>query len=93
MIFRVTILLLAVVITAPDAVARQGEESSDGAAMSKIVFETDRDGDHEIYVMNADGSNQVNLTNNPALDAAPVWSPDGSKNELFRRSWISDVVA
>lgn len=79
MIFRVTILLFSVVITVPDVVARQGEASSDWAARSKITFETDRDGDHEIYVMNADGSNQVNLTNNPALDAAPVWSPDGSK--------------
>jgi Tol biopolymer transport system component len=38
-----------------------------------------RDGNAEIYTMNADGSNQVNLTRNPAIDATPVWSPDGSK--------------
>lgn len=43
-----------------------------------IVFDSDRDGNHEIYSMNPDGSNQVNLTNNPADDADPVWSPDGS---------------
>ena len=78
-IFRTTIFLLSVVIAGPDAVARQGGESLDRTSMPRIVFETDRDGDHEIYVMNADGSNQVNLTNNPALDAAPVWSPDGSR--------------
>jgi Tol biopolymer transport system component len=29
--------------------------------------------------MEADGSNQVNLTNNPAIDMQPVWSPDGSR--------------
>ena len=33
----------------------------------------------EIYVMEADGSNQTNLTNNPAVDNFPAWSPDGSK--------------
>ncbi|MHC4711173.1 MAG: TolB family protein [Planctomycetota bacterium] len=29
--------------------------------------------------MNADGSAQVNLTNHPAYDSRPTWSPDGSK--------------
>ena len=29
--------------------------------------------------MKADGSEQVNLTNNPAGDTNPVWSPDGSQ--------------
>jgi Tol biopolymer transport system component len=29
----------------------------------------------EIYVMNADGSEQTNLTNNPAYDGYPSWSP------------------
>jgi dipeptidyl aminopeptidase/acylaminoacyl peptidase len=42
----------------------------------KIAFQ--RGG--EIYVMNADGSNQTRLTNNPAsFDAYPAWSPDGKK--------------
>ena len=31
----------------------------------------------DIFVMNADGSRQRNLTQHPALDAAPTWSPDG----------------
>jgi len=38
-----------------------------------------RDGNAEIYTMNADGSNQMNLTRNTAIDATPVWSPDASK--------------
>ena len=44
-----------------------------------IVFESDRDGDWEIYLMNPDGTNQVNLTDNPdADDRYPVPSRDGS---------------
>ena len=42
---------------------------------SKIAFGSNRDGNDEIYVMNADGSGQVNLTNSPAFDYAPVWRP------------------
>ncbi len=46
---------------------------------ARIVFPSARDGNEEIYVMDADGSNQIRLTNNPALDDSPVWSPDGRK--------------
>jgi hypothetical protein len=35
--------------------------------------------DGDIYVMNADGSSQTNLTDHPALDGHPCWSPDSSK--------------
>ena len=45
------------------------------AGNGKIVFVRS----DEIYVMDADGSNPTNLTNNPALDDAPKWSPDGTK--------------
>lgn len=44
-----------------------------------IAFESDRDGNREIYSMDPDGSNPVNLTNNPADDFDPVWSPEGAK--------------
>jgi Tol biopolymer transport system component len=49
------------------------------AAGSKIAFSSDRDGNSEIYVMNADGSSQQNLTNHPASDSGAAWSPDGTK--------------
>ena len=42
----------------------------------KIAFVSDRDGDPEIYVMDIDGSNQIPLTNNGALDAEPRVSAD-----------------
>jgi Tol biopolymer transport system component len=45
----------------------------------KIVFQTNRDGNAEIYTMTADGTNRVNLTRNPAEDVAPRWSPDGGR--------------
>src|SRR5437773_3962774 len=35
-------------------------------------------GTDEIYVMNADGTNQTRLTTNPAADIEPDWSPDGT---------------
>ncbi|MDP8886983.1 MAG: hypothetical protein M3M91_04240, partial [Thermoproteota archaeon] len=44
----------------------------------KIAFYSERDGNQEIYIMNADGSNQTRLTNSPAWDSLPSWSPDGS---------------
>ena len=43
----------------------------------KIAFMSERDGNAEIYVMNADGSGQTRLTNNPGFDADPTFSPDG----------------
>ncbi len=46
---------------------------------SRIVFTSARDGNLEIYVMDADGRNQKNLTNSPANDSQPDWSPDGTK--------------
>jgi len=45
----------------------------------KIAFESTRDGNDEIYVMNADGTGQTRLTNNAAHDFRPSWSPNGSK--------------
>jgi dipeptidyl aminopeptidase/acylaminoacyl peptidase len=33
----------------------------------------------DIWVMNADGSGQVNITDDDAFEAGPTWSPDGSK--------------
>ena len=43
----------------------------------RVLFVSARDGNHEIYVANADGSNVVNLTHSNGYDSQPAWSPDG----------------
>ena len=44
---------------------------------STILFVSDRDGDPDIYVMDADGRNVRQLTNEPGYDGGPFFSPDG----------------
>jgi hypothetical protein len=57
-----------------------------------IAFTSNRDGNNEIYVMNADGSGVRRLTNNPADDSYPSWSPPGealSNDPWFGPPWCS----
>src|SRR5512140_439702 len=53
--------------------------SSAGNAQKKIAFTSIRDGNQEIYVMAVDGSRPTRLTDNPADDFGPAWSPDGKQ--------------
>jgi Tol biopolymer transport system component/beta-lactamase regulating signal transducer with metallopeptidase domain len=46
---------------------------------AQIAFHSNRDGNNEIYVMDADGKNQRNITNNPAGDWGAAWSPGGQR--------------
>ena len=48
----------------------------------KIAFISNRDGNQEIYVMNADGTNPTRLTFTSANELAACWSPDGAKIAL-----------
>ena len=46
-----------------------------GGGAGKLAFTSERNGISEIYMVNADGSNMLRLTNNDARDYSPVWSP------------------
>ena len=48
-------------------------------AQARIAFASSRDGNYEIYVMDADGANLQRLTDNPHADSSPSWSPDGKQ--------------
>ena len=48
-------------------------------ANGKILFQSSRDGNAEIYSMNPNGSDIKNLTMNPAADRSARWSPSTSR--------------
>ncbi len=56
-----------------------GRRIAVAADNGKIAFGSERDGNHEVYVMNPDGTGETNLTNNSAIDMTPEWSPDGTR--------------
>jgi hypothetical protein len=56
---------------------------------TKIAFSSNRDGNYEIYVMNADGSNQTRLTYYNGVDFSPEWSPDGTKIAFTRGPFLA----
>jgi Tol biopolymer transport system component len=66
---------------------------------SKIAFVSDRDGNNEIYRMNADGTDQRRLTTNAGDDGSPAWSPDGnriafysSRDGFFKEVFVMDAA-
>ncbi len=76
-IFSRTIADYADIVINYEYLIAQGEVPPE--ITDKIVFVSYRDGNTEIYIMNSDGSNQQNLTNNPARDGYPTWSQDYKK--------------
>jgi TolB protein len=67
---------------------------------TRIAFKSTRvNGQYDVFVMNADGTNVTRLTDHPAQDHDPVWMPDGqsviisstreSREDLYR-VWLAD---
>ena len=50
-----------------------------GSHPGTIAFTSTRDGNAEVYLMRADGSDVHDLTRNLAQDGQPAWSPDGKR--------------
>jgi Tol biopolymer transport system component len=46
---------------------------------SELAFQSDQDGDYDIYSMDINGSQITALTHNSGFDSSPAWSPDGSQ--------------
>ena len=68
---RCLLLLPLALMVASDSTA-QGFEP-------RIVFASNRDGDWDIYSMDVNGDNLVQLTDHPASDKYPACSPDGRR--------------
>lgn len=51
---------------------------------AKIAFTSDRDGDPEIFIMNADGSGVTQFTTNTLDDFDPFWLPNGIEIAFVR---------
>ena len=56
-----------------------GIDTSPSSLGTRIAFASTRDGNSEIYVMNADGTAQTRVTNDSASDATPAGSPGGHR--------------
>src|SRR5437667_141023 len=54
-------------------------QSGGATAQGKIAFTSNRGGNVEIYVMNADGTGVTRLTDSVGPDEVPAWSPDGTQ--------------
>jgi WD40-like Beta Propeller Repeat len=74
----------------PDQAARQLRDEVGGKAKGVIVWSSSRTGNHDLFVMNTDGSHIRQITRGDAVDWFPRFSPSGSRI-LFTRSkngWV-----
>src|SRR5690349_5840567 len=64
-----------ILVSAGTASTQQGRAAGD----NMLAFVSERDGNSEIYVINADGTGLLRLTNDAGRDVDPAWSPDGKR--------------
>lgn len=73
-----------------NAAAKAAQEAIGARAKGKIVWSSALRGNHDLYVMNTDGSGAKPITEGDTVDWFPRFSPDGTKI-LFTRSkkgWV-----
>ncbi len=79
-VFQWTAVLLAALSAAKAWASEDSLLEELGSFPYRIVYETYRQSNWELFLVNADGSNPVNLTKTPDVDELyPHASPDGSK--------------
>jgi dipeptidyl aminopeptidase/acylaminoacyl peptidase len=87
---------LAAVATPVQAAVQEQATTPPLGGDGLIAFVSDRDGNGEIYVMNADGSDQRRLTHFRDFDGVPTWSPDGRQlayyTHLSHSRWIIQTM-
>ena len=82
-VFALGVLAMSFDRVAPAVALAQPGGVATLSVQGRIAFTSNRDGNDEIYVMNADGTNPVRRTANTAHDEGPAWSPDGSKIAFY----------
>jgi TolB protein len=70
---------LVFVICLPCVQPAFSQTARDSLYVDKIVFDSDRDGSRQIYIMNTNGSSLRKLTSGPAENMCPSMSSDGKK--------------
>ena len=80
----VTLLCLAGVLGGSSATAT-GSAAGGSQGMFRIAWTHNNGRSGDVFVMNADGSGQRNLSRHPADDSGPAWAPDGRKIAFLSR--------
>ena len=76
------------------AAALLGPARAFAAETGKIAFVSNRTNfDYDVWVMDADGSNAVDLTLRTGFDSIPAWSPDGARLAFVRDGGIAVMNA
>src|SRR3954452_25069510 len=70
---------LSIVVSLLFMLVPMSAQAANPGLNGKLAFVSSRDGDTDVYTMNANGTGVVNLTANTAADVQPSWSPDGTR--------------
>ncbi|MEM7032600.1 MAG: hypothetical protein AAF629_23810 [Chloroflexota bacterium] len=65
------------VVSAPIIQDSQAIQPDGSPIEDRVVFASSQSGNWEIYTVNIDGTGLLQLTDHPAIDGMPTWSPDG----------------